>query len=59
MALLSRIPWYKRPRAKKLIRTFIAALLGAGVGFSCKFMPEEFQRPCHIAAKLVSLAGGH
>lgn len=52
------LPWYKQPRGKRLIRTLMAATLGALVGFSCKFLPEDWQRPCRVAAKLVSFAVG-
>ncbi len=54
-----KLPWYKKPRAKRVIRALVAALVGAVIGMTCQFLPESLQKPCHLAAKLCGLAGGH
>lgn len=49
-------------RRRRLFRKALIRLLAAGVGFGlgqlCNYLPEEFQMPCHIAAKLSAFLGG-
>lgn len=53
---MTPVKWYRR----KAVRVLGAALLGALIGASCGFLPVEYHKACHLAAKLLSLVlGGH
>lgn len=45
-------------KRRKAIRALVAILVGAMVGYGCKLLPDQYQLPCHLAAKLVGFCVG-
>lgn len=49
-------------RRKRLLRKWalriLAGCIGVALGQICERLPEEYQAPCHIAAKVSSFLGG-
>lgn len=42
----------KRLKSRK-VRLALAATVGSLLGLSCTFLSEQYQAPCHLAAKLL------
>lgn len=47
----------KKLRAK-LLRALVAGGVGVGLGFLCRFLPEEYVEICRMLAKVASMLGG-
>lgn len=51
-------PKPKSKRRKARERRIALFLVGFIAAFACKFLPEKYQGPCGIVAKIVGLLGG-
>lgn len=47
----------RKKRRKRVLRTVIA-VAAAGGGLLCRFLPEHYQGPCTLAAKVVAFFVG-
>jgi len=53
-----RRKWPRTPRGRRALRAGVAAVVGAGIGTLCAFVPDEARELCQALARLASIAAG-